>query len=115
MVKVSKMSDEEVLELYRQGLTNRQIADRLGVTQPAVQYRLQNLELMNNFHHCKPADPTQVKILHDMGLTTVGIAQLLKTNAKTILQTMKELGLEDNCYRLKEVLRKENQECECGD
>jgi hypothetical protein len=25
MVKVSKMPDEEVLELYRQGLTNRQI------------------------------------------------------------------------------------------
>ncbi|MGC1121306.1 MAG: winged helix-turn-helix transcriptional regulator [Candidatus Methanofastidiosia archaeon] len=107
MVKVSKMSDEEVLELYRQGFTNRQIADRLGVTQPAVHYRLQNLELMNNFHHCKPADPTQVKILHDMGLTAVGIALLLRTNAKTILQTMKELGLEDNCYRLKELLRKD--------
>ncbi|MBU7017292.1 MAG: winged helix-turn-helix transcriptional regulator [Theionarchaea archaeon] len=115
MVKVSKMSDDEVLELYRKGLTNRQIADRLGVTQPAVQYRLQNLELMNNFHHCKPADPTQVKILHDMGLTTIGIAQLLRTNAKTILEAMKDLELEDNCHRLKELLRKDNQECECGD
>jgi predicted transcriptional regulator len=115
MVKVSKMSDEEVLQLYRQGLTNRQIADRLGVTQPAVQYRLQNLELMNNFHHCKPADPTQVEILHGMGLTTVGIAQLLKTNARTILKTMKELGLEDNCNKLKEQLSKDNQERECGD
>ena len=115
MVKVSKMSDDEVLELYRKGLTNRQIADRLGVTQPAVQYRLQNLELMNNFHHCKPADPTQVKILHDMGLTTIGIAQLLRTNAKTILEAMKDLELEDNCHRLKELLRKDNQECGCGD
>ncbi|MBU7014296.1 MAG: winged helix-turn-helix domain-containing protein [Theionarchaea archaeon] len=109
------MSDEDVLELYREGLTNRQIADRLGVTLPAVQYRLQNLELMNNFHHYKPADPTEVKILHDMRLTTVGISQLLRTNAKTSLETMKDLELEDNCNRLEELLRKDSQECECGD
>jgi predicted transcriptional regulator len=107
MVKVSKVSDEEVLELYRRGLTTRQIASRLGVTQPAVHYRLQSLQLMNNFHHCKPADLTQVKILHDMGLTTVGIALLLRTNANTVLQAMKELGLEDNCNRLKKLLSKD--------
>jgi predicted transcriptional regulator len=115
MVRVSKMSDDEVLELYRQGLTNRQIADRLGVTQPAVHYRLQNLELMNNFHHCKPVDPTHVEFLHDAGLATVGIARSLRTNAKTILDAMKELGLEDNCNKLKEQLSKDNQERECGD
>ena len=36
MPRKSKVSDEDILELYRKGLTNRQIADALHMTQPAV-------------------------------------------------------------------------------
>jgi Mn-dependent DtxR family transcriptional regulator len=43
-----KLSDKELLELYRQGLTNK-IADRLGATQASVHYRLQKLGLRNNY------------------------------------------------------------------
>ena len=40
---MNKFSDGELLELYRQGLTNKEIAVRLGVTQAAVDYRLEKL------------------------------------------------------------------------
>jgi len=74
MPRKSKVSDEDILELYRKGLTNRQIADELCMTQPAVYYRLEKLQLVNNFHHNVQVDLEQVRILHTMGLTNVGIA-----------------------------------------
>jgi predicted transcriptional regulator len=33
-----KFSDEKLLELYRQGLTDKEIADELGVKPPSVRY-----------------------------------------------------------------------------
>ncbi len=99
-----KIAEDELLELYRQGKTNRHIAETLGVTQAAVYYRLQNLGLQNNCH-CEPAaDPGQVRILHGMGVTTIGIAHLLKVNVRAVEQTLKEMGLEDNCLKLREVV-----------
>lgn len=101
-----KFTDDKLLELYRQGLTNIEIADRLGVTPPAVQYRLQKLGLLNNCHTEEIVNPEQVQILHYMGVTTVGIALVLKKNVVTISQQLKELGLKDNYYRLKEMVNR---------
>lgn len=101
-----KFTDEELLELYRQGLTDNEIADRLGVTPPAVHYRLQKLGLLNNCHTEEIVNPEQVQILHHMGVTTVGIALVLQTNVMTISQQLKELGLKDNYYRLKEMVNR---------
>jgi len=98
-----KFSDGELLELYRKGLTNREIADRLQVTPPSVQYRLSKLGLVKNT--CKESvDVQQVEILHGLGLTTVGIAFLLKCNVRAITQCMKELALTDNDCRLTEIV-----------
>lgn len=99
-----KLSDKELLELYRQGLTNKEIADRLGVTQASVHYRLQKLGLLNNYCTEDAVDPRQVEILHNMGLTGIGIALLLQTSVTVISQHLEELGLKDNYYRLREIV-----------
>jgi predicted transcriptional regulator len=101
-----KFSDGKLLELYRQGLTNKEIADRLGVTQASVHYRLQRLGFLNNCRTEEPVTPEKVKSLHHMGLTTVGITLLLQTNVQTISQHLKELGLKDNYYRLTEIVKR---------
>ncbi len=103
MKKGNKFSDGELMELYLKGLTNREIADALGVSQPAVYYRLQKLGLHNNCHELS-ADPEQVRILHSMGVTTIGIAHLLKVNVPVIEKHLKKMGLEDNYVRLKELV-----------
>ncbi len=99
-----KFSDEELLELYYQGLTNREIADQLRVSQPAVYYRLQGLGLMNNCQRKEVVDVNQVKILHGMGVTSIGIALLLKVSAHNVQKHLKKLGLEDNYYKLKRLV-----------
>jgi len=59
---MNKFSDEELLELYGQGLTNREIAHELNVSQAAVHYRLEKLGLANNCRSDQDADPEQVKM-----------------------------------------------------
>lgn len=98
-----KLQDEAILELYLKGLTNREIADALNVTQPSIHYRLGKLGLKNNCQKNLDADPEQVRILHGVGLTAVGIAHLLKVNVTVIQMHLKKMGLEDNYERLKEV------------
>ena len=99
-----KISDEDLLGLYWQGLTNREIAWELGVTQASVYYRLEKLGLANNFHKEQVVDPEKIEILHEMELTTIGIALLLKTNVQTVADHLNELGLEDNYYRYTEIV-----------
>ncbi|KYK37685.1 MAG: hypothetical protein AYK18_18280 [Theionarchaea archaeon DG-70] len=101
---ISKFSDEELLELYHQGLTNREIAEKLGVSQPAVHYRIEKLGLTNNYHHDQDVNLQQVRILHGMGLTNVGIAVLLRTSVTVISGKMKELGLKNNYYKLRDLV-----------
>jgi orotate phosphoribosyltransferase-like protein len=98
-----KFSDEKLLELYRQGLTDKEIADELGVKPPAVRYRLQKLGLKNNCHEEKPTTPQQVKILHSLGVTSVGIALILQTNVQIVSEVLKQLGLKDNYWVLTEI------------
>jgi DNA-binding NarL/FixJ family response regulator len=98
-----KFSDDELLELYRQGLTNRQIADTLQVSQPAVHYRLQKLGLKNNCQGHQAVDVKQVQTLHGMGLTNIGIAVLLQVNVRTVSEHIKGIGLEDNYYQLRRM------------
>jgi DNA-binding NarL/FixJ family response regulator len=101
-----KFTDGKLLELYRQGLTNREIADRLGVAQASVHYRLQKLGFLNNCHIEEMVNREQVKVLHRMGVTNVGIALLLQTNVVTVSQHLGKLGLEDNYDRLIEMVNR---------
>jgi DNA-binding NarL/FixJ family response regulator len=98
-----KFSDEKLLELYRQGLTDKEIADELGVKPPSVRYRLQKLGLKNNCHEKECTTPQQVKIMHSLGLTSVGIALILQTNVQTVSKLLKQLGLKDNYWVLTEI------------
>ena len=104
---MGKFSDEELLELYQQGLTNREIAHELNVSQASVHYRLEKLELVNNCHKEQDVNLQQVRILHGMGLTNIGIALVLKTSTAVISQHIKELGLKDNCIGLRELINNE--------
>ena len=104
---MGKFSDEELLELYQQGLTNREIAHELNVSQASVHYRLEKLGLTNNCRKEQDVDVHQVQILHGIGLTNVGIALVLKTSTAVISQHIKELGLEDNCIGLRELIGNE--------
>jgi predicted transcriptional regulator len=103
-VAFTKFSDAVLLEQYHQGLTNREIADRLQVTQPAIHYRIEKLGLTNNCHSSENIDCKQVKTLHRLGVTSVGIALLLKTNVQTVSRYLKEMGLQDNYDWLKKQL-----------
>ncbi len=100
----TKFSDGVLLELYHQGLTNKEIAHRLQVTQAAIHYRIEKLGLINNCHLSQNIDPQQVEILHGLGVTSIGIALLLKTSVQTVSHHLKELGLQDNYDWLKKQL-----------
>ena len=101
---MGKFSDKELLELYQQGLTNREIAHELNVSQASVHYRIEKLGLTNNCRKEQDVNLQQVRILHGMGLTNVGIALVLKTSAAVISQHIKERGLEDNCIGFRELI-----------
>ena len=100
----TKFSDGLLLELYHQGLTNKEIAHRLEVTQAAVHYRIEKLGLTNNCHPLQKTDPQQVEVLHGLGVTNIGIALLLKTNVQTVSHHLTEMGLQDNYDWLKKQL-----------
>ncbi len=100
---MKQIRDSDLLELYSQGLTNREIALKLEVTQAAVHYRLQKLGLPNNCRK-ENVDPEKVKMLHERGVTSVGIALLLKTNALVIAQHLEKMGLRDRYDELKELV-----------
>ncbi|MBU7031908.1 MAG: winged helix-turn-helix transcriptional regulator [Theionarchaea archaeon] len=100
----NKVSDHELLELYQQGLTNKEIADRMGMTQSSVYYRLEKLGLKNNCHQREHVDLNQIRILNGLGLTNIGIALIMKTNVNIISRYIKELRLEDNYHEVKRLL-----------
>lgn len=99
-----RISDKDLLGLYLHRLTNRERAWELGVTQASVYYRLENLGLANNYCKEQCVDTEKIKVLHEIGLTTVGIALLLKTSVQTVADHLKELGLRDNYYQLTEIV-----------
>jgi len=103
-----KISDQELLELYHQGLTNREIAWELNVSQAAVHYRLGKLGLANNCHEEQCVDSEKIGVLHGMGLTTTGIALLLKTSVQTVADHLNKLGLTDNYYQLTQIVNSPN-------
>ena len=69
-----KFSDEELLELHQQGLTDREIAQNLGVTQAAVNYRREKLCLKNNYEPETFSNDELIK-LHRQGYTDREISE----------------------------------------
>lgn len=105
MPESKNIPDEKILELHREGLTNKEIADRLQVTQPAINYRLERLGLINNCHADEhDIDSDQVSKLHCLGLTNIGIAYLLHVPVESVNRIMKQLRLKDNSFEIKRLL-----------
>ena len=98
-----KFSDEELLELYREGLTDRQISERLRVTQAAVNYRRQKLGLENNYEPSTFADDELVK-LHSQGLNDREISEALSVTQAAINYRRGRLELKSNYIREKAFL-----------
>jgi len=103
-----KFSDEELLELHRQGLTDREIAERLRVTQAAVNYRRQKLGLENNYKPNTFSDD-ELRALHSQGLNDREISEALRVTQAAINYRRGKLGLQSNYIREKAFLHLYNQ------
>jgi predicted transcriptional regulator len=98
--KPSKFSDEQLLELYDQGLTDREIAEGLGVSQAAVNYRRCKLGLKTNFKRTGVGDKI-IAALCNEGLTDKEIASVLGVTQSTVNYRRERLGLKSNYVRTK--------------
>jgi len=92
---MSKIGDEEIIELHKKGLTDREIASALGVSQSSVNYRRQRLGLKNNYHNKhKKFDEDKFLELYNLGYTDREIAEKMNLTAPrgyTVQQIAEEL------------------------
>lgn len=93
-----KFSDEELLELHRKGLTDKQIAEELDVTQAAVNYRREKLGLDNNYTPNSFSDDELI-MLYTQGLTDREISEALGVTQAAINYRRGRLGLRSNYVR----------------
>ncbi len=100
---MQKISDEELLELHRQGLTDRKIAERLRVTQAAVNYRRQKLGLKNNYER-KTFSDDELLALYNQGLNDREIGETLRVTQAAVNYRRGRLGLPSNYIREKSFL-----------
>ncbi len=98
-----KFSDEELLELHRRGLTDREIAEELGVTQAAVNYRREKLGLKNNYTRSTFSDDELLR-LSNQGLNDHEISKALGVTQAAINYRRGRLGLKSNYIREKAFL-----------
>jgi predicted transcriptional regulator len=91
-------SDEELLELHRRGLTDREISEELGVTQAAVNYRREKLGLKNNFKRDTFSDDKLLE-LYGRGLNDREISEALGVTQAAVNYRRGRLGLQSNYIR----------------
>ncbi|MBU6996463.1 MAG: hypothetical protein HXS41_07690 [Theionarchaea archaeon] len=90
-----KFSDEELLEFHRKGLTDREISEKLGVTQAAVNYRREKLGLENNYKPITFSDQ-QLLTLYNQGLNDREISETLGVTQAAVNYRRGRLGLASN-------------------
>ncbi|KYK37618.1 MAG: hypothetical protein HXS46_18390 [Theionarchaea archaeon] len=100
---MQKISNDELLELHQQGLTDREIAERLRVTQAAVNYRRQKLGLKNNYERNTFSD-NQLRKLYNQGLNDREISEALRVTQAAVNYRRGRLGLPSNYIREKSFL-----------
>ena len=98
-----KFSDEELLELHQKGLTDRRIAERLRVTQAAVNYRREKLGLKNNYKRDTFSNDELLR-LYTEGLNDQEISKALGVTQAAINYRRGKLGLKSNYIREKAFL-----------
>jgi predicted transcriptional regulator len=90
-----KFSDEELLDLHRKGLTDREISEKLGVTQAAVNYRREKLGLENNYQSTTFSDQ-QLLTLYNQGLNDREVSEALGVTQAAVNYRRGRLGLKSN-------------------
>ncbi|MCK4637046.1 MAG: response regulator transcription factor [Methanomicrobia archaeon] len=94
---MSKIGDEKIVELHKKGLTDREMAEVLGVSQSSVNYRRQRLGLKNNYHEKKKKfDEDKFLELYHLGYTDREIAEKLKLTTPAINYRRVKLELKSN-------------------
>ncbi len=92
-----KITDEEIIELHSRGLTDREIAEELEVSQSSVNYRRKRLGLENNYHKKeKKFDRETFLELYHQGYTDKEIAREMGLTPPAIHYRRTSLGLKSN-------------------
>jgi DNA-binding NarL/FixJ family response regulator len=95
VMKAKSFSDDELLNLHRKGLTDAEIAEKLSVTQAAVNYRRVRLGLKNNYKRNTFTDDELLKYYH-MGFSDKEISLRLGVTAAAVNYRRGRLGLASN-------------------
>jgi predicted transcriptional regulator len=94
---MSKIGDEEIIELHKKGATDREMAELLGVSQSSINYRRKRLGLENNYHKKrKKFTKEQFLELYHLGYTDKEIAKRMNLTAPAIHYRRTNLGLKSN-------------------
>lgn len=94
---MSKIGDQEIIELHERGMTDREMADLLGVSQSSINYRRKRLGLENNCHKKrKKFDKEQFLELYHLGHTDKEIAEKMDLTAPAINYRRTSFGLKSN-------------------
>jgi predicted transcriptional regulator len=100
---MQKFSDEELIDLHQKGLTDREISEKLGVTQGAVNYRREKLRLKNNYTPETFSNNDLLKLYHQ-GLSDREIGKALGVTQAAVNYRRGRLGLKSNYIREKTFL-----------
>jgi DNA-binding CsgD family transcriptional regulator len=97
-MRTGKIADKTILELYRKGFTDREIAERLGMSPSAVNYRRGKLGLPSHV----PQDGTTdelIRALNADGMTDRDIAARLGISQSSVNYRRARQGLVSNFIR----------------
>ncbi len=96
--RIVKIREEDLVTLYSKGLTDREIAEELHVSQSAVNYRREKLGLPSNVPATTAVDDT-ILTMNARGLTDKEIADKLGLTQSTVNYRRIRLGLASNYKR----------------
>lgn len=92
-----KIKDEDLIKLHKKGLTDREIAKTLGVSQSSVNYRIKKLGLVNNCNKIPPKfNEDLFYVLYKKGWTDKQIAVKLGLTVPAIHYQRCKRGLKSN-------------------
>lgn len=88
--------EAELVALYRQRLSFKEIARRTGRTERSARWKVAHLGVCDRRHVNSPAFLGRVRGLHALGWHTRRIGRELGCDAETVTRALKLLGLEAN-------------------
>ncbi|MHC1604701.1 MAG: helix-turn-helix domain-containing protein [Candidatus Methanofastidiosia archaeon] len=91
----TKFDDKLFLKFYKKGLTDREIAEVLGVSQSTVNYRRERLGLKSNYRRKTFSDKRFLELYND-GLIDKEIASILNVTSAAINYRRERLELVSN-------------------